>query len=89
MALVATASVPPLPNSLKIPDNDPYHGPGFYILCTTLLHALLAGAPSPVSNFASPSIGFVVVRGFAELPTQYLVLEFHATSSLSLMLQLG
>lgn len=40
-------------------------------------------------NFAFLSTGFVFARGFAELPAPDPVLEFHATSSLSLMLQLG
>jgi len=50
---------------------------------------LPVGVPYIVSNFAFPSIGFVVTHGFAELPTPDPVLEFHATSSLSPMLQLG
>lgn len=80
---------PPCQNSSQILDNDPYRGPRFYILSTIPLLALLAGAPYPVSNSASVSIGFVVMCGSVGLPTQNPVSEFHATSSLFPMLLLG
>ena len=72
---------PTLANSSQISDNDPYRGPRIYILCTTLLCTLLAGAPYPVSNFASPSIGFVSAHGFVGLPIPDPISVFHATSS--------
>ena len=86
-ALMALAPLPP--NSLQIQDSDPYRGPGSYILYTTLLLTPLTGVPYPSSNSASIGIVFVVAHGFVGLPTQDIVLAFHATSSLSLMLQPG
>ena len=87
--LVATGLVPPLTHSAQRLCSDPYRGPGFYTLFTTLLPMLLAGVPSTVSNSAFLNIGFVFACGSAELPTQDPVLESQATSSLPLMLQPG
>lgn len=87
--LVATVLVPPLPHSSQRLDNDPYHGPSFYILYTTLPLGPLARAPFLVLNSTFLNIGFVFPRGFGELLTLDLLFEFHATSSLSPMLQLG
>jgi len=89
MPLVATALVPPLPHSSQRLDNDPYRDPVFYILYTTLPLEPLAKAPFPILNSASLNIGFVSTHVFVELPTLDHVLEFYATSSLFLMLQLG
>ena len=79
--LVSISFVPLLRNSSQIPDSDPYRGPGLYILCTILLCMLPSGAPYPVSNSASPSIGSIAACGFVGLPTPDLVSMFHATSS--------
>lgn len=78
--LVSMALVLLLSNRPQILDSGPYHGPGLYILCTTLLHVLLASAPYPVSNYASPSIGVGAMHEFFGIPTPDLVSMFHATS---------
>jgi len=49
----------------------------------------LVGVPFLASSFAFLSTGFVAARGFVEPPTMDPVLGFHATSLLSLVLQLG
>lgn len=87
--LVSTASVPLLPNSLRIQGSDPYRAPSPYTLYTTLLRAPVTMVTYPSSNSASLGIGFVIVHRFVGLPTHDLVLAFHATSLLSLMLQPG
>lgn len=87
--LVAMVLVPPLPHSSQRLDSDPYHGPSFYILYTTLPPVLLGGVPFLVLISTFLNIGFVFARGSVELPTPDPVLEFHATSFLSITLQPG
>lgn len=87
--LFAMVLVPPLFHSLQRPDSDIYHDPGFYTLYTTHLLGILGGVPVVVLTFAFLNTGFVFARGFVELPTPYPILECHATSLLSLILQPG
>lgn len=67
--LVPMASALLLPSSLRTLDNDIFHGPSLFILCTILPHMPLATVLYLASNFAFPDIDFVIVHGFVGLPT--------------------
>jgi len=89
MPLVLTALVPPLPHSSQGLDSDLYYDPSFYTLYTILTLGLLGGVPVLVLTSTFLDTSFIFARVFAEFPTLDHVSVFHATSSLSLMLQPG
>jgi len=81
--------VPPLPHNLLRLGSDLYCVPDSYTLYNILPPGLLVAVPLLILTSSFPNTNFGSVLGFSELPTLGLVTEFHATSSLSLMLQPG
>ena len=89
MPLVSIVLVPALlHNSLRL-SSDIYRAPGSCTLYTILPPRLLVTVRVLVLNSSFPNTTFGSALGFAKLLTLSLVMEFHATSSLSLMLQPG